>query len=136
MGTLEAQTSDAVAPGSIDLIVSSMVFEHVPQPRAALSKWISLLRPGGLIFIEVPNENPVPNWWGRDEANPYWVGHLSFFSLKHLVAMVESLGLEVLGNDNFDHPVSPGYVMQSDPVNYSLPESTSADTEHGTSAFP
>lgn len=38
-----------------DLITLNHVFEHVADPVAVLSKAIKLLRPGGIIYVDVPN---------------------------------------------------------------------------------
>jgi SAM-dependent methyltransferase len=47
-------------PGQFDLIMLSHVFEHWTEPRALLTTLTRLLKPGGCLFIQVPNyaENP------------------------------------------------------------------------------
>lgn len=110
-GTLEA--SD-VEPGSVDLVVSSMMLEHVLDPAAALGAWRSKLRTGGHLFVEVPLENPAPTWWGTDPAKPYWVGHLTFFKRAHVAEMLAAAGFAVIAEDGFDGPVAPNYVNAGD----------------------
>jgi SAM-dependent methyltransferase len=51
-GTLE---SGAVAPESADVVTMIDVFEHVPNPRETLAAARRVLRPGGLLFVKVPN---------------------------------------------------------------------------------
>ena len=109
-GTLEAASRDDVPPGTVDLVLSSMMLEHLPDPRAALAAWRLRLKPGGHVFVEVPLENPVPTWWGADPEHPYWVGHITFFAKGHLEAMLASLGFDVVAASCHDHPVCPGYV--------------------------
>lgn len=40
---------------SLDYIASSHLIEHLPNPILALSEWCKLLRPGGVIFMVVPD---------------------------------------------------------------------------------
>ena len=47
--------SEVVAPGSIDLAVSSHVIEHVPDDVRALDELYEVLRPGGRAILTTPN---------------------------------------------------------------------------------
>ena len=51
-------TLDNIPPGSLDVILSLEVFEHLPEAesRQALEAIDSLLKPGGMLIIGVPNE--------------------------------------------------------------------------------
>lgn len=40
---------------SLDYVISSHVLEHVANPVAALGEWYRVLRPGGIIYLVVPN---------------------------------------------------------------------------------
>lgn len=40
---------------SLDYVVSSHVLEHVANPLAALAEWYRVLRPGGIIYLVVPD---------------------------------------------------------------------------------
>jgi hypothetical protein len=40
---------------SLDYVVASHVIEHVANPVAALAEWYRVLRPGGLIYLVVPD---------------------------------------------------------------------------------
>eukprot|EP00903_Cladosiphon_okamuranus_P006558 g6406.t1 len=112
VGTLQqAVEKGDVEANDIDLIVSSMMLEHLPRPLDSLRTWGRKLKAGGHLFVEVPLENPIPRWWGTDPAEPYWVGHITFFGPGHLEAMLEAAGFQVLASTPHDHPVSPGYTM-------------------------
>ena len=113
-GTLEASPAADFPPGSVDLILSSMMLEHLPDPRAAVAAWRGRLKVGGHLFVEIPLENPVPTWWGSDPSRPYWVGHITFFAKGHLEAALASLGFAVVAAVPFDGPVCPGYVNAGD----------------------
>lgn len=47
-------THDFAAAG-FDVIVCWDVLEHLPNPEAALERFVSAVRPGGLVVIKVPN---------------------------------------------------------------------------------
>lgn len=94
-----------------DLVMTSHATEHFREPRAVFEKIRPLMKTGGYLFIEIPLENPVPNWWGSNPDKPYWVGHLYFFAQGHLEKMLESLKFKIVAKSCHDHPVSPGFVM-------------------------
>lgn len=76
-------------PGSFDAVTLWHVLEHVPNPRELLKSAADLLRPSGLLVIEVPN---IANWT-VSEFGEYWVGlelprHFQHFSPKTLAAML------------------------------------------------
>ena len=130
------ETSD-LAKESLDMIVSSHVVEHLRDPRDTLARWRDLLAPEGLLFTEIPLENPVPNWWGQDPEKPYWVGHLYFYSPGHFEAMLGSLGFDVLAATAHDHTVSPGFVMPGSTELYNVDAVDAAlDAAVSTAKYP
>ena len=54
-------------PGDRDFILSLGVFEHLEDPRPALRKAVSLLAPGGVMYLDVPN-GLWRGWSGRHEG--------------------------------------------------------------------
>jgi SAM-dependent methyltransferase len=42
--------------GTLDYLCSSHVLEHLPDPIAALHEWHRVLRPGGLLYLVVPDK--------------------------------------------------------------------------------
>ncbi len=57
---------------TLDYVVASHVLEHVANPVAALAEWYRVVRPGGLLYLVVPNRRAA---WDRDrELTP--VAHL------------------------------------------------------------
>lgn len=84
-------------PGSFDAIHLSFVLEHVPNPRAFLKQALALLREGGCLWIEVPNDFNVlqetivtrlakERWWIVPEH------HLNYFDFKSLTVLMEEIG--------------------------------------------
>lgn len=63
--------------GQIDLIVCRNVLEHAVDPKAFIARLRAMLRPGGLVLIEVPNRRSI---WirllGRFNFNYYLPRHL------------------------------------------------------------
>jgi SAM-dependent methyltransferase len=64
-----------------DLVMSWSVFEHLPDPKAALINCIKALRPGGVLFISlhlytsVNGHHDIRAFTGEEYALPAW-GHL------------------------------------------------------------
>lgn len=46
---------DTFAPESFDVVTSLQVFEHVDEPLAELTKIRRVLKPGGLLVVEIPS---------------------------------------------------------------------------------
>jgi SAM-dependent methyltransferase len=78
-----------------DLITFSHVYEHVPDPVGFLSALLRLLRPGGLVFLEVPNDPPMAV---REQIHAPLRGklHLSFFVPETLRAAIAAAGGRVV----------------------------------------
>jgi len=81
---------------NVDLFIMSHVFEHIPNPQdflVDLKK--NTLVPGGLLFLEVPND---PAFWVKDQLdrNHRGLGHLNYFTLESLENTVRRAGYEIL----------------------------------------
>lgn len=67
-------TADALpfADGSVDVVFSSNLWEHVRRPEHAGDEMVRVVRPGGLVFLS------YTNWlspWGGHETSPWhWLG--------------------------------------------------------------
>ena len=53
----DANRITAFAPGSFDCVYSSHCLEHMNDPRSTILNWWSLVRPGGHLFVIVPDED-------------------------------------------------------------------------------
>ena len=60
-------------PGSFDVATIWHVLEHVPDPGAVLRKVHSLLRPGGILGVAVPNEENffLRERFGQAKSSPF-----------------------------------------------------------------
>lgn len=45
--------------GSVDLILSQAVLEHVPEPSTAVAEMLRVLRPGGVVYAEIAFMQPL-----------------------------------------------------------------------------
>lgn len=78
------------AADTFDAILHSHALEHVPDPRGYIEEFFRLLKPGGWVFIEVPNESVEKVMTGKIRP------HLYFFTPKTLERMSREAGFEVL----------------------------------------
>jgi 2-polyprenyl-3-methyl-5-hydroxy-6-metoxy-1,4-benzoquinol methylase len=67
---------DAAQIGTFDVITCNDVIEHVADAASAISSMIQMLRPGGVLFMEIPNRDCI-------EA-VIQDGHYQIFGLTHL----------------------------------------------------
>ncbi|MEO5357588.1 MAG: class I SAM-dependent methyltransferase [Nitrospirae bacterium YQR-1] len=101
-------------PASFDVITLNHVLEHVPWPLEMLNKCNSLLKPGGLIVVSVPDFSSVQasygkeNWFHLDV--PY---HLTHFTENGLKSVLEQHGFKIIKIRRFDLEYSPFGWLQS-----------------------
>ena len=83
---------DSFPPESFDVVTAFQVFEHLPDPAAELAKLHRMLKPGGLMVIEVPN---IATPWVRllgGRHRHFVEDHLWFFSPRSLARLLERQG--------------------------------------------
>jgi 2-polyprenyl-3-methyl-5-hydroxy-6-metoxy-1,4-benzoquinol methylase len=85
-GTLD---DNEFSPAEFDLITIFHVLEHVPEPRAALLRLAGWLKPGGHLYIEVPNALTDVS----SPSNLYHRAHLYYFAAAPLAALARQAGL-------------------------------------------
>lgn len=82
----------AIAPESADVVAHYFVLEHVPQIRAFLADCSSILKPGGIMIIEVPDiRSYQKDWLG---ILPH--EHVNHWSAGCLARVASECGFEVL----------------------------------------
>jgi len=69
-----------------DLITLNKVLEHVKDPIAMLSRARHWIRPGGILYVEVPDVSAAQDGPEREE---FFIEHLHVFSLKSLQAFAD-----------------------------------------------
>lgn len=99
-----AQFEEAIAPGTLDLVLCLDVLEHLVDPWTVVRRVTPLLAPGGRLYISVPN---VRNW--KFLARLFFKGdfryrdsgildrtHLRFFTRETAMALAGTGGLTVI----------------------------------------
>jgi 2-polyprenyl-3-methyl-5-hydroxy-6-metoxy-1,4-benzoquinol methylase len=114
-------------PESFDAITCFDVLEHLYQPREVVQRAYQWLKPGGVLYVLVPN---IDSWEARLFGS-YWYGlelprHLSHFSPASLRRLAASIGFEEISlvthaNSAFEY--SCRYVYESLLGNLGLPQS-------------
>jgi len=87
--------------GSFDVVHMGDVLEHIPDPKGLLQIVGSLLAPGGLICVVVPNDyspfqNALRAVCGYD---PWWVApphHINYFDFDSLAQILSNNGFDVV----------------------------------------
>ncbi len=92
---------DLADRGPFELVTFNDVFEHLPEPAAAAVAAEALLRPGGLLVLNVPSSRgalfrlsavlarlglpgPYERLWQKEFASP----HVSYFARRSLAALI------------------------------------------------
>jgi SAM-dependent methyltransferase len=94
---LEAPLLDAPLPeGAFAAVTMGDVLEHLPDPAAALDRVHSLLRPGGVIWLALPDAGSAlarvlgRRWWSVLPT------HVHYFTRASLTRLLRARGFEVL----------------------------------------
>lgn len=106
-------TPEDVAQTDYDLVILSHILEHIPEPLAFLRSVDAVLRPGTLIYVEVPFEalmrelslSPQPASCAARKR--HWHEHINFFSPTALQQLLAETGWSCL-----DAPPSPAPEVQ------------------------
>jgi 2-polyprenyl-3-methyl-5-hydroxy-6-metoxy-1,4-benzoquinol methylase len=87
-------------PENLNVIHMQFVLEHLPNPIEICRKAYELLKPGGILCIEVPNDfNPTQQLLHEQQGLPeYWVSiphHLNYFNRASLSGLLERIGFQI-----------------------------------------
>ena len=80
-----------------DAISMADVLEHMPFPRQALRHADELLKPGGAVFISMPNMDClIWKLMDRHQSNPYWaeLEHCHNFTRERLYRLLREVGFD------------------------------------------
>lgn len=85
-----------IPQGGFDWITSYHSLEHIYDPKGSLLRFSHLLKPGGHLYLGVPNFDSLPaRLWG-----PYWYNlsvpiHINFFSPRSLERLLGEAGFRI-----------------------------------------
>jgi SAM-dependent methyltransferase len=70
----DAQDLPGIAPATFDWVYSSHCLEDLPDPLRALRRWWEVLKPGGYLFVVVPDEDLYEQgcWPSRYNGDHRW----------------------------------------------------------------
>ena len=91
-GTLEQA---AFPPDTFDVVVSLQVFEHLLDPKETLHQVTRILKPGGLLAVEVPGIDNLGFRLLGSRHRHFARHHLFFFSTQTLTRLLTEAGYQV-----------------------------------------
>ena len=95
---------DAQGIGEFDLVTFNKVLEHIEDPVSVLASVKRLLRPQGLVYIELPDgESAEVDGKEREE---YLLGHIHVFSFASFALLVAHAGMTLLCCERLQEPSS------------------------------
>jgi 2-polyprenyl-3-methyl-5-hydroxy-6-metoxy-1,4-benzoquinol methylase len=90
--------------GQFDLVTFNKVLEHIKNPVAMLARSAGFLRPGGFVYLEVPDgEAAVADGPGREE---FFIDHHHIFSAASLALLVVRAGFRLRALERLREPSS------------------------------
>lgn len=96
---IRAGAFPATPAPACDLFIACDVLEHVPEPLAFLAAARAALRPGGVIFLQLPLLEPEqPDFGPMNEKVFDPQEHVFVYSRAALATLLETAGFEVLEN--------------------------------------
>jgi SAM-dependent methyltransferase len=84
----------------VDVVCALDVLEHIRDDAAALSAWVSWLRPGGHVLLSVPAHQR--RWSAGDE----WAGHYRRYDRPDIEHLVRRCGLQMLELECYGFPLA------------------------------
>lgn len=102
---VEGYFEDYAPDETFDVIIMGFVLEHVDDPDAILRKYRKLLKPGGKLYVTVPNAKSLNRRLGLEmglitdiyglNANDIALGHQRQYCLETLKSAVQGAGFRV-----------------------------------------
>ncbi len=97
---------------TFDLVVLWETLEHIEDPSATLRKASRILRPGGIIVINIPN---IESFWSHLLRDRWWLVeqmHYYYFEPRTIRQLLENSGFSVISIKPFKKTFSLGYLIQ------------------------
>lgn len=86
--------------GKFDVVIMNHVLEHIPDPVTALDKVRSLLKPGGILHLAVPNiECWEARFSGWTSYEPY---HLFYYGQQSLITLLQQCSYRIQSIQSYE----------------------------------
>jgi hypothetical protein len=105
--TLTVEWARRLQSPPADVIIARHVLEHMQNPATGVAALKSLVRPGGYLAFEVPDNSRI---FSNRDACYLWEEHVTYFTPRTLAATLVRLGLEVLWSYSYPYPVENALV--------------------------
>lgn len=96
--------------GTFNAVTLFHVLEHIPAPRAAMQSFKRLVRPGGILVLEVPNTGGLSAQLKGADWRYYLNHHVNYFDAASLVRLAAATGYEVVEIKGYYGLTYPGAV--------------------------
>lgn len=93
--TTDTLRSDTYPSKFFDVVTAFQVFEHLTYPRKEIEKIHKILKPSGLLLIEVPNIDTIMVKLLGEKHRHFVQDHVSFFSATTLSQLLEDMGFQI-----------------------------------------
>jgi len=116
-GTID---TNPLKPGSFDLVCLWDVIEHLTDPKGALSKIRTLLKPDGVLLINFPD---IGTWQAKLAGQRFWwilSVHLHHFTRKTIAEICRRTGFETFRFQRYWQTLEFGYLQQM-AIHYKIP---------------
>lgn len=84
--------------GSFDVVTMCQLIEHIEYPQRVLEQAFSMLRPGGVLHVDMPcPDNVFARLTKYRMGSSFGPEHMTLFTKDSLAHLVESVGFEIVG---------------------------------------
>lgn len=105
VNTGHAGTLDDFEPTDrFDLITFNKVLEHVPDPARLLGQAAALLRPGGTVYLELPDGELALQHGRLNERQEFFAEHLAVYTPEALARLAGEAGFRAMGTSSLREP--------------------------------
>lgn len=122
---VEGFFEEYVLEGRVDAVEMGFVLEHVDDPLSLVKKYSNFLRPGGTLFITVPNATSLHRQVGKHAGlmddlyslsdSDMELGHKRYFDLQILKQLVFDAGMKIIALEGiFLKPFSTSQLQKMD----------------------
>jgi 2-polyprenyl-3-methyl-5-hydroxy-6-metoxy-1,4-benzoquinol methylase len=121
----EPLADNSFANGSFDAVAMWEVLEHVIDPRQIISTSAKVLRPGGAIFVVVPNVDSLAAQIMQERCNMFrGTAHLTMFKSSTINRLLEEEGFQITHSSTIISEISVinNYLHYVDPYLGEAPE--------------